>query len=87
MVYGSGLRTDFTLPDGSNLPNGAALPSYATVNLSIGHAFARSGFDVHVDVENLFDKIYEIRDGGGVGVGAPSFGPRRGVFIGISKTL
>jgi outer membrane receptor protein involved in Fe transport len=38
-------------------------------------------------VQNLFDKIYEVRDGTGVGVGAPSFGARRGVFIGISKTI
>ena len=87
MVYGSGLRTDLTLPDGSNLPNGAALPNYVTFNLSIGHKFAKGGLDVRVDVENLFDKIYEIRDGGGVGVGAPSYGPRRGVFLGITKTL
>ena len=87
MVYGSGLRTDLTLPDGSNLPNGAALPNYVTFNLSIGHKFAKGGLDVRVDVENLFDKIYEIRDGGGVGVGATSYGPRRGVFLGITKTL
>jgi outer membrane receptor for ferrienterochelin and colicins len=86
-VFGSGLRTDFTLPDGSNLPNGGALPDYATVNLSIGHTFAHSGFDVRIDVENLFDHVYEIRDGDGVGVGAPSFGARRGVFVGISKTI
>ena len=81
LVYGSGLRKD------GAVPNGDALPAYATVNLSIGHKFEHSGFDVRLDVENLFDNIYEIRDGTGIGVGAPSFGPRRGVFVGVSKTL
>ncbi len=90
MVMGSGLREAAPPPAGSaytDTPNGAALPYYATFNLSIGHKFAASGIDVHIDVQNLFDKIYEIRNGTGVGVGAPSFGPRRGFFIGFSKTL
>jgi outer membrane receptor protein involved in Fe transport len=39
------------------------------------------------DVINLFDKIYQIRNGTGVGVGAPQFGPRRGLFFGVSKSL
>lgn len=81
MVYGSGLRKD------GEVPNGDALRGYATFNLSVGHKFGHSGLDVRVDVENLLDKVYEIRDGTGIGVGAPSFGPRRGVFVGISKTI
>jgi outer membrane receptor for ferrienterochelin and colicins len=40
-----------------------------------------------VDVVNAFDREYEIRNGTGVGVGAPQFGPRRGIFFGISKSL
>ena len=36
---------------------------------------------------NLFDEKYEIRDGGGVGVFAPQWGPRRGFFLGLSKTF
>ena len=68
-------------------PNGAALPHYATFNLSVGHKIASAGIDLHLDVVNLLDKVYEIRNGTGVGVGAPSFGPRRGVFVGFSKTL
>ena len=38
-------------------------------------------------VVNLFDKIYEIKDGSGIGVFAPQFGPRRGYFVGISQKL
>ena len=39
------------------------------------------------DIINLFDEVYEIRDGTGVGVGAPQFGARRGFFVGLSKAL
>jgi hypothetical protein len=42
---------------------------------------------VRFDVVNLFDKIYEIRDGSGIGVFAPQFGPRRGFFVGISQKI
>jgi len=38
-------------------------------------------------VINLFDEKYEIRDGTGVGVGAPQFGPRRGFFAGLTKSF
>jgi outer membrane receptor protein involved in Fe transport len=36
-------------------------------------------------VINLFDKEYEIRSGNGIGVFAPQYGPRRGLFLGLSK--
>jgi len=39
------------------------------------------------DVINIFDKVYEIRNGTGVGVGAPQFGSRRCLFFGLSKSL
>ncbi|MDE1918901.1 MAG: TonB-dependent receptor [Sphingomonadales bacterium] len=86
MIYGSGLRADLALPDGSSIPNGAALTGYTTFNMSLGHTFT-NGFDMRFDIQNLFDKTYEIRDGSGVGVGAPSFGARRGFFVGVSKTF
>jgi hypothetical protein len=34
---------------------------------------------LRIDVVNLFDKVYDLRDGSGIGVGAPQFGARRGV--------
>jgi outer membrane receptor protein involved in Fe transport len=37
-------------------------------------------FKIRFDVVNLFDKIYELRDGSGIGVGAPQFGQRRGFY-------
>jgi hypothetical protein len=34
---------------------------------------------------NVFDTIYEIRSGSGIGVFAPQFGPRRGYFVRLSQ--
>jgi outer membrane receptor for ferrienterochelin and colicins len=90
LVYGSGLRTDGDMlpaPYNMGVPNGAALAGHAVINASIGHKFESAGLDVRVDVQNLLDNVYEIRDGQGVGVGAPSYGARRGVFLGISKSF
>jgi outer membrane receptor protein involved in Fe transport len=42
---------------------------------------------VRFDIVNLFDTIYQIRDGSGIGVFAPQYGPRRGFFIGISQKI
>ena len=87
MLYGSGLRTDLALPDGSDVPNGAHLKGYAQFNLTASHKFEGPGLEVRLDVTNLLDHKYEIRDGNGVGVGAPEYGPRRGVFVGITKDI
>src|SRR5882757_2348503 len=90
LLLGSGLRADLTLPDGSAIPNGAHLPFYTQVNLGVSHVFQidhAGTLTARFDVINAFDKIYEIRNGTGVGVGAPQFGPRRGLFVGISKSL
>ena len=40
---------------------------------------------VRFDVVNIFDTIYQIRSGTGIGVFAPQYGPRRGYFAGVSK--
>jgi outer membrane receptor protein involved in Fe transport len=37
------------------------------------------------DIINVFDEIYQIRNGEGIGVFAPQFGPRRGYFVGLSQ--
>ncbi len=88
VLYGSGLRADLTLPDGSVIPNGQQLPSYVQVNLALSHRFEDAPLGplvVRFDVINAFDKIIELRDGTGVGVFAPQFGPRRGFFAGVTK--
>ena len=89
-LLGSGLRSDEILADGQSIPNGNHLPYYEQVNLGVNHVFhidAAGTLTARLDVLNAFDKIYEIRDGTGVGVGAPQYGARRGVFVGLSKSL
>jgi len=82
-VYGSGLRSDT-----DTVPNGGELPSYLQVNLSAGHDFnADSGHPLHVQVAliNALDRSYQLRDGGGVGVFAPQWGPRRGAYLSLQQ--
>lgn len=90
LLVGSGLRADEVLPDGSSIPNGAHLPEYVQVNFGVSHVFhldSAGTLTARFDLINAFDKIYEIRDGTGIGVGAPQFGPRRGLFVGLSKSI
>jgi outer membrane receptor protein involved in Fe transport len=83
MIYGSGLRSGFANTD--------HLPSYTQVNMGVSHDFnvvaPNKPTTLRFDVVNVFDKIYEIRDGSGIGVFAPQFGPRRGFFVGVSQKL
>ena len=84
MLYGSGLRRSTTIP------NGGHVPGYVVVNLGASHAFthgALRGISLRFDIINLFDRRYEIRDGSGIGVGAPQWGASRGFFFGISKAF
>ena len=85
----------FNMKYGSGLPDGFANSShdepYATVNLGIAHEFqtypGAKPFTVRFDVVNLFDKVYEIRDGTGIVVFAPQFGARRGFYASITVAV
>ncbi|HEY0223376.1 MAG TPA: TonB-dependent receptor [Pseudolabrys sp.] len=82
MVYGSGLRSGFANTD--------HVAPYATANVGFSREIRMPDgkpVTVRFDVVNLFDAVYEIRDGSGIGVFAPQFGMRRGYFVGISKKL
>jgi outer membrane receptor protein involved in Fe transport len=82
MVYGSGLRSGFANTD--------HVAPYATANLGISHEIQQPDgkpLTVRFDVVNVFDTIYELRDGSGIGVFAPQYGERRGYFVGVSKQL
>jgi outer membrane receptor for ferrienterochelin and colicins len=90
MIFGSGLRDELVLPNGDDIPNGDHTPSYAEINLGLSHVFQldRAGaLTARFDVINLTDKIYQIRSGTGIGVFAPQYGARRGLFFGLSKAL
>jgi outer membrane receptor protein involved in Fe transport len=83
MIYGSGLRSGF-----ANIDH---LPSYTQVNMGVSHDFylvaPNKLTTLRFDVVNVFDKIYEIRDGSGIGVFAPQFGPRRAFYFGFSQKI
>jgi hypothetical protein len=86
-VYGTGLRTDATAPDGTNIPNGGTVPSYYTVSTGGEQSFKVGGgrlWKVRLDILNLTDNSYELRSGTGVGVNAPQYGMRRGFFGSVS---
>ncbi len=87
-IYGDGLRAS---DPATGIPNGAKLPAYVTVNFGIAQSLdgpgVLKGVTLRFDVINVGDHVYEIRDGSGVGVGAPQFGARRAIFGGIRKTF
>jgi outer membrane receptor protein involved in Fe transport len=79
LLVQSGLRAST-----ATIPNGLALPSYATLNLSVVQTIAKAT-QLRLDVLNATDSVYEIRNGTGVGVGAPQFGMRRTILAGLSQ--
>ncbi|HTJ91471.1 MAG TPA: TonB-dependent receptor [Pararobbsia sp.] len=82
MLFGSGLRSGFANTD--------SLPFYAQVNLGVIQKFKAPYFGpitARFAVLNLFNRVYELRDGSGVGVGAPQFGPQRAFYAGLSKAF
>lgn len=79
-LYGSGLRAEFA--------NTAHLPAYYQINLSASRDMDLPGIgltNLRLSVINVADKVYELRDGSGIGVGAPQYGPRRGVYFGFTR--
>jgi len=74
-LYGNGLRRGFANTQ-KNHP-------YETFNVSLSRRIQitpKTALKVRFDVVNILDKIYELRDGSGIGVGAPQFGQRRGFY-------
>jgi outer membrane receptor protein involved in Fe transport len=82
-LFGSGLRNGFA--------NTQHLPSYTQVNASVDQSWNFGGWlgkvDGRLSVLNVFDSVYELRDGTGIGVGAPQFGPRRTVYASVTKNF
>ena len=82
-LFGSGLRSGFA--------NSEHLPSYTQVNASLAQAFDFGGWlgkvDGRLSLLNVFDSVYELRDGTGIGVGAPQYGPRRTVYASLTKSF
>jgi outer membrane receptor protein involved in Fe transport len=91
LIYGSGLRTGDLESTPPVPPNSEHTTPYAVVNLGIAHDFKWSPdakpLTVRFDIVNLFDQIYELRTGSGIGEFAPQYGARRGFFAGVSQKL
>ena len=83
-LYGDGLRAGF-----ANLEQ---LPSYWTANVGVEHVWHLRGggisaLKLRVDCLNLFDEVYEIRNGTGLGIAAPAYGARRALYAGITAVF
>ncbi|TDN61439.1 TonB-dependent receptor [Paraburkholderia sp. BL10I2N1] len=79
-IVGSGLRSGFANTD--------RLPWYAQINLGVIQHFNEplvGKFDARLVLVNAFGRVYQIRNGSGIGVGAPQYGPQRAVYAGITK--
>jgi outer membrane receptor protein involved in Fe transport len=80
-LYGNGLRAGF-----ANLEK---LPAYWTQNVGVEHVFpVHSGgireVKLRFDCLNVFDEVYEIRNGTGIGIAAPAYGQRRAFYGGLA---
>ena len=74
-LYGNGLRRGFA--------NTQKIHPYETFNVSLSRRIqitAKTAVKIRFDVVNILDKVYELRDGSGIGVGAAQFGQRRGFY-------
>ena len=74
-LYGNGLRQGFA--------NTQKLSPYETFNVNLSRRIQitpKTAIKIRFDLLNLFDKVYELRSGSGIGVGAPQFGQWRGFY-------
>jgi outer membrane receptor protein involved in Fe transport len=81
LLYGNGLRAGF-----ANLEK---LSAYWTANIGVEHIWhlhsaGLRALKLRFDCLNLLDQVYEIRDGTGIGIAAPAYGPRRAFYAGLS---
>jgi outer membrane receptor protein involved in Fe transport len=80
-IYGSGLRAGFA--------NEQHSPGYTQWNAAIARYFypwrSEKPLSLRLSAINLFDHIYVLRSGDGIGEFAPQYGPRRGVFAEINQ--
>ena len=83
LVVGNGLRAG-----APGVPNGRELGEYYVFNASLVQRLnvgIGKQTELRLDVLNLFDRTYTIRDGSGVGVGNPQYGLRRAVLAGVTQ--
>ncbi len=91
-LYGSGLRDDGGVipgsvsaanPTGVAIPNYSTVPAYYSINCGVEQSFKlenKQMLKARLDIVNLTDNSYILRDGTGVGVNAVQYGARIGFF-------
>lgn len=80
--YGSGLRR--------GVASSERMPSYIQTNASIARDvdfFLAGKVNFRLAALNIFDNVYQLHDGSGVGVKASQYGPRRTFFLIASKSF
>jgi outer membrane receptor protein involved in Fe transport len=87
-LYPTRVSTDLLVQSGlrastATIPNGEELPAYTTLNLSVAQRVSPT-VEARLDMLNVADSVYQIRNGTGVGVGAPQFGIRRTILGGVT---
>ncbi|WP_296223797.1 TonB-dependent receptor [Ralstonia sp. UBA689] len=79
-LFGTGLRRGFANTD--------HMPAYWQMNFGAARDFnlpMLGKLKTRLSVLNVFDRSYQLRDGTGIGVGAPQFAPRRTFLLSVSK--
>ena len=79
-LYGTGLHAGFA--------NTLNLPAYFQLNLDVSHRFGLGPLGPvksRFTVLNALDRSYALRDGTGIGVGAPQYAPRRRYYLTVEK--
>ena len=82
-IYGSGLRKNGVDANGNAIPNGDHVPAYYVINIGAGQSIKiglKNAVKFRLDIVNLLDRIYLIRDNTGIGVNAAQYGQRRGIY-------
>jgi hypothetical protein len=82
ILFGSGLRTTVVTPNDLSLPNYAVVNASLVQRIPIGLG---KGTQLRFHVINLFDNQYQIRNGLGVGIGAPQFGQRQTFLLTLAQ--
>jgi outer membrane receptor protein involved in Fe transport len=91
-ISGVHLSVDFIAGTGlrAGTLNAEHLPGYLVCNVAARRTFVTPLFgelEWSLSVVNALDRSYELRDGTGVGVGAPQWGQRRGAYLSVSRAF
>jgi outer membrane receptor protein involved in Fe transport len=91
-IFGTNVGADFVL--GSGLRRGFAntenVPPYFQLNLDANRTFDLASFgrfEGRLSLLNALDSRYQLRDGSGIGVGAPQYAYPRTLYAGVSRNF